>query len=138
MRQNRQQIKSKISFLYYHDLDPIAPFYGDLLGLELVADYGWTKLYRVNGNAYLGIADERMGSHKAQETSAVLISLIVDDVPWWYERLSSSGLRMLTEIRELHEAVSSFFCEDPGGYTISIERFLDPVSAPIFHYPDKD
>ncbi len=134
MNQDKQQVKSQIIFLYYRDLAPVSEFYESIIGLELVEDYDWAKVYRIIGDAYLAIVDEKKGFHNAQEKNAVLIGLVVDDVPWWYEYLTSKGVKMLTEVRQDDEVqVRGFNCQDPGGYSVEIEQFLDPDVARIFH-----
>jgi hypothetical protein len=47
MNQNELKIKSQITFLYYRDLEPIARFYPEIMGLDLVEDQGWAKIFRV-------------------------------------------------------------------------------------------
>ena len=137
MDQNKLKVQSQITFLYYRDLEPIEKFYQDIMGLELVEDQGWAKIYRVSGQAFLGIVDEKRGFHKAQEKNAVLVTLAVADVSWWYDYLKRKGVKMLTEIREPEGIqVRCFFLEDPGGYAIEIEQFLKPEAARIFHQED--
>ena len=134
MDRNKLKVQSQITFLYYRDLEPISRFYKEIMGFELVEDQGWAKIYRVSGNAFLGIVDEERGFHKAQEKSAVLITLAVADVSWWYDYLKGKGIKLLTDIRESEEIqVRCFFAEDPGGYAIEIEEFLKPEAARIFH-----
>jgi predicted enzyme related to lactoylglutathione lyase len=131
---NKLKVQSQITFLYYRNLEPISRFYKEIMGFELVEDQGWAKIYRVSGNAFLGIVDEERGFHKAQEKSAVLITLAVADVFWWYDYLKGKGIKLLTDIRESEEIqVRCFFAEDPGGYAIEIEEFLKPEAARIFH-----
>jgi len=131
---NKLKVQSQITFLYYRDLKPISRFYKEIMGFELVEDQGWAKIYRVSGNAFLGIVDGERGFHKAQEKSAVLITLAVADVFWWYDYLKGEGIKLLTDIRESEEIqVRCFFAEDPGGYAIEIEEFLKPEAARIFH-----
>jgi lactoylglutathione lyase len=135
--QKKLKVQSQITFLYYRDLEPVEKFYQEIMGLELVEDQGWAKIYRVSGQAFLGIVDEKRGFHKAQEKSAVLVTLAVADVSWWYDYLKLKGVKMLTEVRESEEIqVRCFFLEDPGGYAIEIEQFLKPEAARIFHGGD--
>lgn len=137
MDRDKLKVQSQITFLYYHDLRPVSKFYEEIMGFELIEDQGWAKIYRVNGNAYLGIVDEERGFHKAQEKSAVLLTLVVDDVFWWYDYLKRKGVRMLTELREVEDIqIRGFFLEDPGGYTIEVQQFLRPDVARIFHQGD--
>jgi lactoylglutathione lyase len=134
MNQNELNVQSQITFLYYRDLEPIARFYQEIMGLDLVEDQGWAKIFRVSGNAFLGIVDEEKGFHKAQEKNAVLITFAVNDVFRWREYLESKGVKMLTDIIESEEIqVRCFFCEDPGGYAVEIEQFLRPGTVEIFH-----
>ena len=134
MNQNELKIESQITFLYYRDLEPIARFYQEIMGLDLVEDQGWAKIFRTSWHAYLGIVDGERGFHKVQEKSAVLVTFAVNDVFRWREHLESKGVKMLTEIIESEEIqVRCFFCEDPGGYAIEIEQFLRPDAAAIFH-----
>ena len=134
MSQNKQIVKSQITFLYYRDLQPVAAFYQDVMGFDLVEDQEWAKIYRVGGNAFLGIVDEAKGFHRAQEKNAVLVTLVVDDVFWWREYLEGKGVKMLTEIKDVESIqVRCFFCEDPGGYAIEIEQFLRPDTIKTFH-----
>jgi predicted enzyme related to lactoylglutathione lyase len=128
-----RQVQSQITFLYYRDLQPAAEFYQEVMGFELVEDQGWAKIYRVSDSAYLGIVDETRGFHKAQERNAVLVTLVVDDVSWWYDYLKRKGVKMLTELREVKDIqVRGFFLEDPGGYAVEVQQFLNPKVAQIF------
>jgi predicted enzyme related to lactoylglutathione lyase len=134
VNQDKPKVESQITFLYYRHLQPVSKFYQEIMGFELVEDQGWAKIYRVSGNAYLGIVDEERGFHKAQEKSAVLITLVVNDVVGWYNYLKGKGVKILTELREVEDIqVRGFFLEDPGGYTIEVQQFLKPDVARIFH-----
>ncbi|MEM7119385.1 MAG: VOC family protein [Chloroflexota bacterium] len=126
-------IKSQITFLYYKDLAEPQRFYGEIMGFELVEDQGWAKIYRIGGNAFVGLVDEAKGSRKVKEDSAVLLTLVVDDVPGWYEYLKSQGVKIVRELGQSDEIqVQYCFIEDPGGYMIEIERFLKPELANVF------
>ena len=133
MDQNNLSVQSQITFLYYRDLQPISRFYQDIMGFTLVEDQGWAKIYRVSGNAYLGIVDEKKGFREAQEKNAVLITLAVEDVFRWYNYLRHKGVKVLTQLREIEDIqVRCFFLEDPGGYAIEVQQFLKPNVARIF------
>lgn len=137
MDRDKRKVQSQITFLYYRDLQPVQKFYQEIMGFELVEDQGWAKIYRVSGNAYLGIVDGKRGFHKAQEKSAVLITLVVDDVFGWYDHLKRKGVKMLTKLREMEDIqIRGFFLEDPGGYAIEVQQFLNPDVARIFHQRD--
>jgi len=54
-------------------------------------------------------------------------------VSWWYDYLKHKGVKMLTELREVKDIqVRGFFLEDPGGYAIEVQQFLNPKVAQIF------
>jgi len=129
------QTRSQIIFLYYQDLQPISSFYEDVLGFELVDDQKWARIYRVAGNAFVGIVAGDKGFHQPQEKNAVLVTLVVDDVSGWYEYLLSTGTKLLSEPRYVEEIqVKGFFFEDPGGYAFEVQQFLNPDLAGIFHH----
>ena len=120
-------IQSQITFLYYDDLDLAAAFYGELLGLELILDHDMGGIYRAAGHAFIGIVDGAKGYHPVRNENSVVISLTVDEVDSWHERLAAAGVKILIEPQE-HEIapVRSFFFEDPGGYTLEFQEFTRP------------
>jgi predicted enzyme related to lactoylglutathione lyase len=129
-----ERIQSQITFLYYQDLATIAPFYEDVMGFERVEDQGWAKIYRVNGNAYVGIVEGERGFHEPQERNAVLLTLVVNDVPGWYEHLKRQGVTLLSELQQREDIqIRCFFFQDPGGYTFEVQQFLKPDLVEIFH-----
>jgi len=126
-------IQSQITFLYYREIGPIASFYQDVMGFDLVEDQEWAKIYRIGGNAYLGIVAGEKGFHKAQEKNAVLVTLVVNDVPGWYDYLKGKGVEMLSALQHKKDIqIRCFFFKDPGGYTFEVQQFLKPDLAQIF------
>jgi predicted enzyme related to lactoylglutathione lyase len=129
-----EKIQSQITFLYYQDIEQAASFFQQVLGLEPVEDQQWAKIYRLSGNAFLGAVSGEQGFHQVQDQSAVLITLVVDDVRWWYEHLKSHGVKLLSELQHREEIqIRCFFFEDPGGYSYEIQQFLKPDLINIFH-----
>ena len=130
---NPARIQSQITFLYYADLHAAEAFYGDVLGFELVEDQAWAKVYRVGRDAFLGVVAGERGFHQPKAHNAVLLTLVVDDVPGWYEYLKSWGVKMLSEVQHREDIqIQCFFFEDPGGYTLEIQQFLKPGLAEVF------
>ncbi len=134
MEKNQLDVQSQITCLYYRDLEPIARFYEDVMGFELVQEMvGWSKIYRIQPGAYLGLIDEKRGVYKAQEHNAVLLVLSVADAAAWYKYLKHKGVELRSELQEPSDIyVRRFFLNDPGGYGIEIEQFLNPETARIF------
>ena len=127
-------IASQITFLYYKDLAAAQQFYEGILGLTLVEDQGWAKIYRVNGTAFVGLVDEAHGSLKAQPENAVMLTFVVEDVPGWYDYLREKEVKILREYgRSDSIQIEYFFAEDPGGYVLEFERFLKPELTAVFN-----
>jgi catechol-2,3-dioxygenase len=126
--------QSQITFLYYRDLESAARFYEQVIGLELIEDQTWARIYRVSGTAFIGIVAGDKGFCQPQQYNAVCITLLVDDVEAWYSYLQKQDVRFLTGLQDKPEIqVRCFFIEDPGGYALEIQRFLRPDLARIFH-----
>lgn len=128
--------KSSITWFYYGRLEDAAVFYGDVLGLDQVLDAGWAKIFKLPGKAFVGLVDATAGKGvcRTQETNAVLLTLVVDDVPAWYERLMAAGVRPTSEVKVMDEVqIRTFFLTDPGGYSLEIQEFLDPEARAMFH-----
>lgn len=120
-----------ITFFYYDDIHTVAPFYEQVLGLELVLDQGLARIYRVGGRAYFGIVDGNRGHLKHQPKSAVLLTIVAQDVEAWHGKLKDLGVSGLGPI-EHGRYCDHFFFEDPAGYAIEIQRFRDPEVAALF------
>lgn len=128
--------QSQITFFYYRDLAEPACFYEQIMGFELVEDQGFARLYRVGGNAFMGIVSGERGFRQPQAYNAVLLTLLVNDVDGWYAHLSAAGAKLLTEIQNRAAmGLRCFFLEDPGGYAIEIQEFTRADLRAIFHAP---
>ncbi len=118
-------IEGMITFLYYKDLPTVARFYEEVLGLELVMDQGFAKIYKVAGSAHIGIVDETRGYHRANPIKPVEITMLVTDVDAWYQRVRTMGVTTLSEPRDLvTPRLRMFLMQDPEGYVIEIQKFL--------------
>ena len=126
-------VQAQITFLYYARIEPVASFFEEVLGMERVEDQGWAKIYRVGGNAYLGIVAGEKGFHQPQDKNAVLITLVVGDAAQWYDRLKERGAKLLSGLQHREEIqILCFFFQDPGGYTFEVQQFLKPQLAALF------
>ncbi|MFF2327120.1 MULTISPECIES: VOC family protein [unclassified Streptomyces] len=120
-----------ITFFYYPDIHEVAPFYEDVLGFELVLDQGLARIYRIAGQCYFGIVDGTRGHLKHQEKSAVLLTIVADDVEGWHARMEKAGVPGLSDVLT-GTYCEHFFFEDPAGYAIEIQRFRSPDVAQLF------
>jgi catechol 2,3-dioxygenase-like lactoylglutathione lyase family enzyme len=119
------------TFFYYEDIFSVSAFYEDVLGFELVLDQGLARIYRVGKNSYFGIVDGNRGHLKHRPESAVLFTMVLDDVEGWHERLTRAGVDGLTELRR-GTYCDHFFFRDPCGYALEIQRFHSPAIAELF------
>jgi len=62
-----------ITWTYHKDMLLMQKFYEEVLGYQLVADQGWTKIYQTSSTGFIGLVDERRGMEDFAETKAVEI-----------------------------------------------------------------
>jgi catechol 2,3-dioxygenase-like lactoylglutathione lyase family enzyme len=120
-----------ITFFYYEDLAPIAHFYEEVLGFDLVLDQGMARIYRIAGRSFFGIVDGNRGHLRHQPRSAALLTIVAEDVPGWHARLKTAGVPNLGELQR-GRYCEHFFFEDPAGYAIEVQRFHQPEVAALF------
>lgn len=120
-----------ITFFYYPDIHAVTDFYERVLGFELVLDQGLARIYRIAPNSYFGIVDGNRGHLRHQDRSAVLLTIVAEDVERWHARLDELGVSGLTEVRR-GTYCDHFFFEDPAGYALEIQRFHNPDVAGLF------
>ncbi len=120
-----------ITFFYYDDIATVIPFYEGIMGFELVLDQGLARIYRVAGRCYFGVVDGNRGHLRHQPKSAVLLTIVAEDVAAWHQRMTAHGVAGLTEVRH-GTYCEHFFFADPAGYAIEVQRFHDPAVARLF------
>ena len=64
-------VQATVLWLYYQDLKPMQRFYEDLLGVPLLVDQGWAKVYQVAGGGFIGLVDGERGLHTATDEKSV-------------------------------------------------------------------
>lgn len=120
--------KSMITWLYYKDLPAMQRFYEDILGLEMIVDQGWTKIYQVSSSGFTGLVDEKKGMHSFTEKKAVNVSFIIDDIEGWFAytqehqpfTLRSKELEVGPENK-----YRAFVGYDPEGYYMEFDKFYE-------------
>jgi predicted enzyme related to lactoylglutathione lyase len=118
--------QSQITLLYFRNIEKAYHFYEEVLGLKLKIDQGYGRIYEVSGNAFLGVMDEKRGFLQSGSGKSVMISLITDEVDQWYETLEKKGVKLLSEpLTKKDIGIKSFLFEDPEGYILEIQKFLD-------------
>ncbi|WP_281992085.1 VOC family protein [Sulfitobacter geojensis] len=111
-----------ITFQYYRDLPTAMAFYENVLGFELAIDQEWSKIYRIDGQAHVGLVDEARGMQNWAEDKTVQICLRVPNVDAWYAWAQSQGVAGMTELRDSEElGIRAFAMNDPEGYQIEVQ-----------------
>ena len=116
-----------ITFFYYRDLPTAMLFYEDVLALPLVIDQGFCKIYRIAGDAHVGLVDETKGMNKWTAEKPVQLCIRVPDVDAWYAYVKAQGVDALSELF-VNDAIGirAFVFEDPEGYQIEIQSATRP------------
>lgn len=81
---------ASITWLYYEDMLPMENFVTENLGLELSADQGWAKIYRLSDNSYLGLVDEKRGMNSFSDEKLVEVKFDLEDTQGWEEYLEEN------------------------------------------------
>lgn len=119
-------LSSQTTMFYYKDIKPAAHFYGDLLGLPKTLDWDWVKFFKTGPASTVGLVTEGDGGwHKVQESNAVMLSLVTEEVDAWYDQLKDK--EDITFLKDLGDGgpIRSFLLEDPGGYTVEFFQWLE-------------
>jgi predicted enzyme related to lactoylglutathione lyase len=118
-------IDQQVTFLYVRDLEVSTRFYGSVIGLEQVLDQGACRIFRVAGEAFLGLCASR---ERAVVPEGVTVTFVTAEVDAWHARLEAAGAAIEGPPAEnTRFNIYNFFARDPDGYLIEVQRFLDPA-----------
>lgn len=116
--------KATIVWFYYKDMEGIQRFYEDVLGLDLVVDQGWAKIYQIGPTGYFGPVDEQRGMHNYTEKKAVTLSFITGDIDGWYQyAIGKNAIEMRSEEVSDTDRYRAFVAYDPEGYFLEWDIF---------------
>lgn len=119
----RPAIDQQVTFITCGDLEASSAFYGGVLGLTRVLDQGGCHIFRVAGEAFLGICRRRAG--RVLENGGVVVTFVTPDVDGWYRHLIEHGIVTEGAPEENQDyAIYNFFARDPDGYLIEFQTFL--------------
>ncbi len=122
-------IQATVLWLYYRDVAPMQEFYERLLGVDLLVDQGWAKVYQASGTGFLGLVDGSRGLHEATDQKGVTVSFFTDDVDGWFERVRALPVELRTpEVTGESGRVRVFVAYDAEGYFLEWDTFL-PVAS---------
>jgi catechol 2,3-dioxygenase-like lactoylglutathione lyase family enzyme len=69
-----------ITWTYHQDMLRQENFYNEILGFQLVADQGWTKIYQISSAGFIGLVDESRGMENYADEKAVELEWKVKDL----------------------------------------------------------
>jgi catechol 2,3-dioxygenase-like lactoylglutathione lyase family enzyme len=125
---NELGFNATITWLYYQDLLGMQGFYENTMGLELVGDQGWTKIYQASPTGFVGLVDELRGMNDYSDTKAVNISFLINDLDAW---LAYSIKHKPFELRRQEMGVGpegkyrAFVGYDPEKYFMEFDKFYE-------------
>jgi extradiol dioxygenase family protein len=110
-----------------HHLDKNKAIYPQKdMGLKLLTDQGFAKVYASSDTGFIGLVDEAHGLHTFSDVKSVTVCFITDDVKNWFRHLKDECVKFHTpSVRIESEAVEIFVATDVGGYSLEFDRFLD-------------
>lgn len=118
--------KSMITWLYYKNIEGMQRFYEDVMGLEMIVDQGWTKIYQVSSSGFTGLVDETKGMHSFTKKKAVNVSFIIDDIEGWFAYVKKHQPFVLRSKKievGTDKKFQAFIGYDPEGYYMEFDKF---------------
>ena len=112
-------------FFYYADLEAAAAFYSQILGMGIVADYGFAKIVQVAPKSFITLVDAEQGMHGADEPKTAAIALVTDQLDEWWDYLQTQNVNMRSTAYDPlpGRAHHGFVAIDTEGYFLEFERF---------------
>ena len=119
-------LQGNVIWLYYKDLAAVQKFYEGTMGLQLVTDQAFAKVYTSSDTGFIGLVDEAQGLHHFSEDKSVTVCFFTDDVVSWFEHFKNKDVKLHTpSILIESEAVEIFVAYDVGGYYLEFDQFLE-------------
>jgi catechol 2,3-dioxygenase-like lactoylglutathione lyase family enzyme len=121
---NKPNTFSQITWVYTDNLEQTSDFYMNDLGLTLVRDEGTARIFEVLGAAHIGVCIAF--EDRVVEPNGGMITFVTDSVDEWHSQLTSKGVVIKSPPHVLEKFnIYTFFLEDPNGYVIEIQQFLE-------------
>ncbi len=121
--------KATVLWMYYEDLARAERFYEDVIGLTLMVDQGWAKIYPTSATGFIGLVDGEKGMHQATPDKAVTVSFLTSEVDAWFEHLERQAELEKLQLRHdevLDEGfVRVFVAYDPENYFLEFDTFME-------------
>ena len=112
-----------ITFFGTVDLKKTQEFYTGFLGFSLEKDQGKCQRYAIPGGGKIGFCSHiQVNAHPGSP----IITFITNEVDQVYEDLINRGLIVQKKPeKNPYFHIYHFFIQDPNGYTVEIQKFLE-------------
>lgn len=121
--------KATVLWTYYEDLVGATEFYQNVMGLTLIVDQGWAKLYRTSETGFIGLVDGERGMHQATPDKAVTVSFLTTDVDAWLKHMKRQEEleKLVLRHQEVVEEgfVRAFVAYDLENYYLELDTFVE-------------
>ena len=118
-------LSATVLWLYYKEMAAAQHFLGEQLGLELLVDQGWAKVYAAGGTSFIGPVEAGVGLHGYAPAKLTTVGLITDDFPAWrdhFQAIPEFGLQTL-DVDGVAGRLEFFYGCDPEDYLWEFEYY---------------
>ena len=115
--------KEFITFLGTIDLKLTSDFYQNILGLTIYKDQDVCIIFNINSQSKIGFCTHIPVIYGEKSP---IITLVTDEVDEIYNKLIKRGVEIKEKPKKNQKFnIYHFFFNDPNGYTVEIQKFLD-------------
>ncbi|MGB5052604.1 MAG: VOC family protein, partial [Caldilineaceae bacterium] len=121
-------LSATVLWLYYKEITAAQHFLSEQLGLEMLVDQGWAKVYAAGGTSFIGPVEAGVGLHSYAPDKLMTVALITDDLPAWRAHLQTiPAFRLQTlAVEDVAGRLEFFYGFDPEDHYWEFE-FYPPV-----------
>lgn len=110
-------VKRIVTNIATSEIDDARSFYGDLLDMDVVMDFGWILTFAAEGSAAPQIS---IASEGGSGTPVPDLSIEVDNLDEVHQRMTAAGLPMEYGPTQEPWGVTRFYVRDPFGRLINV------------------
>jgi len=118
-------LSATLLWLYYKEMALAQHFLAQQLGLELLVDQGFAKIYGAGGSSFIGPVEAGVGLHAYAPEKLVTVGLITDDLPGWrshFQAIPEFGLQTL-DVDDVAGRLEFFYGFDPEDHYWEFEYY---------------
>ncbi|HRJ43463.1 MAG: VOC family protein [Caldilineaceae bacterium] len=120
-------LSATVLWLYYKEMGPAQGFLAEQLGLKLLVNQGWAKVYGVGRTSFIGPVEAGVGLHPYAPAKLVTVGLITDDLSVWRDRMEAiPAFRLQTlDVEGVAGQLEFFYGFDPEDHYWEFEFYPD-------------